>query len=48
MELPKSWNGSGFAIDEVVLIAKPLEAISVIHTKSWLYKHRGHWQLDGR
>jgi len=48
MELPKSWNGSGFAIDEVVLIAKPLEAMSVIHTKSWLYKHRGHWQLDGR
>ena len=48
MELPKSWNGSGFAIDEVVLVAKPLEAISVIHTKSWLSKHRGHWHLDGR
>lgn len=48
MELPKSWNGTGFVIDEVVLIAKPLEAISIIHTKSWLSKYRKHWRLDGR
>mmetsp|Transcript_50336 Transcript_50336/g.56248 ORF Transcript_50336/g.56248 Transcript_50336/m.56248 type:complete len:401 (+) Transcript_50336:118-1320(+) len=48
MELPKSWNGTGFVIDEVVLIAKPFEAISVIHTKSWLSKYRKYWHLDGR
>ena len=46
--LPESWNSSGFTFDEAVLIAKPLEAISAIHTKSWLFKHREHWQLDGR
>lgn len=46
--LPKSWSGVGFTIDEVVLIAKPLEALSSVHTKSWLAKHRDQWQLDGR
>ena len=46
--LPESWNGSGFAFDEVVLVAKPLEAMPFIHTKSWLSKHRYQWQLDGR
>jgi len=46
--LPKSWNESGFAFDEVVLVSKPLEVMSSIHTKSWLSKHRHQWQLDGR
>lgn len=46
--LPESWNGSGFAFDEVVLISKPLDVLSSIHTQSWLSKHRHHWQLDGR
>lgn len=46
--LPDSWNNSGFAFDDVILISKPLEAISSINTSSWLSKHRGHWQLDGR
>ena len=46
--LPESWSGGGLTFDEVVLISKPLEAISSIHTKSWLSKHRSQWQLDGR
>jgi len=47
-QLPESWNNSGFTFDEVVLISKPLEAVSSIHSKSWLSKHRDQWQLDGR
>ena len=46
--LPGSWNSSGFTFDEVVLISKPLEAISSIHAKSWLSSHRNQWHLDGR
>ena len=47
-QLPKSWSDSGLTFDEVVLISKPLEAISSIHTKSWLSKYRHQWHLDGR
>jgi hypothetical protein len=47
-QLPESWNNSGFTFDEVVLISKPLEAVSSIHSESWLSKHRDQWQLDGR
>ena len=46
--LPESWNDSGLSFDEVVLISKPLEAISSIHGKSWLSTRRQQWQLDGR
>jgi peptidylprolyl isomerase len=46
IEFPKSWQGSGFSIDEVVLIAKPVEAMTAVRSKSWLSK-RIHWQLDG-
>ena len=46
--LPKSWSDSGFTFDEVVLIAKPLDSLSSIHTKSWLSKYREQWQLDGQ
>jgi len=52
-QLPGVWknaasNNNGFAFEEVVLVSKPLDAISMIYTKSWLSKHREHWQLDGQ
>jgi peptidylprolyl isomerase len=46
LELPKSWQASGFNLDEVVLEAKPVEALSKVRSQSWLAK-RIHWQLDG-
>lgn len=51
--LPEPWKNDGtiggkFSIDDIVLVAKPIDAISVIQTKSWLAKYRQHWQLDGR
>ena len=51
--LPGVWtdttsNNNNFAFEEVVLVSKPLDVISMIHTKSWLSKHREHWKLDGQ
>lgn len=47
IELPKSWAERGINVAEVVLVAKPVEAMAVIHSKSWLAK-RADWQLDGK
>mmetsp|Transcript_6848 Transcript_6848/g.19838 ORF Transcript_6848/g.19838 Transcript_6848/m.19838 type:complete len:417 (+) Transcript_6848:188-1438(+) len=49
-KLPDSWkeHDSNIAFDEVVLVAKPLDALSAIHAKSWVSGHRAHWQLDGQ
>lgn len=48
LKLPGSWTDASFTIDEVVLVAKPVEALKRMHAQSWLSKHRGHWHLDGR
>ena len=51
IRLPQSWQGlltgNEFEMDQVVLVAKPMEALTKIHTESWLRKQRPHWQLDG-
>lgn len=51
LELPHSWINITSAIveiDDVVLIAKPLEALQAIRSRSWVSKQQIHqWQLDG-
>ena len=49
IRLPQSWllTGNEFEMDQVVVVAKPMEALTKIHTESWLRKQRPHWQLDG-
>ena len=42
--LPKSWSDAGISIVEVVLESKPIEALSVVKTKSWLSKKE--WLLE--
>ena len=46
--LPQSWlaKSSNMAVEQVVLTAKPAEALNMIRTKSWL-SQRPSWQLDG-
>lgn len=46
--LPELWKDTNIALDEVVLVSKPLDVMASIHTKSWLAKHREHWNLDGQ
>lgn len=48
-ELPTSWRalGSDIQIEEVILTAKPIEAVSQICAHSWLATKRKHWQLEG-
>jgi hypothetical protein len=46
LALPKSWQGKGLTVHQVVLEAKPIEALDVIRSKSWL-SQQIHWQLDG-
>jgi hypothetical protein len=36
IQFPKSWEGSGSSIDEAVLAAKSLEALTAIGSKYWL------------
>lgn len=51
MRLPQSWIDTTDAtveLDDVVVIAKPLEVLPAIQFKSWISKHRGClWQFDG-
>jgi cyclophilin family peptidyl-prolyl cis-trans isomerase len=51
ISLPKSWTtcvccsgSSTIALNEVVLIAKPVDVLSLIWEKSWMAKHRSQWQ----
>jgi hypothetical protein len=46
LELPKSWQEKGLTVHQVALEAKPIEALDVVRSKSWL-SQRIHWQLDG-
>jgi len=52
LELPNTWRHSDdvdnqpFRIDEVVLEAKPVDALRAIRTNSWLATRTG-WHLDG-
>jgi hypothetical protein len=46
LSLPKAWEEMGISMDEIVLEAKPVEALDAVRTKSWLAK-QSQWQLDG-
>jgi len=48
MEIPPSWIEWGFnaSIDQLVLITKPVDALSSIRNSSWMINIKG-WQLDG-
>ena len=52
-ENPPSWAGSEagldvpIRIDEIILKAKPVEAVSKIHSNSWLATKRNDWKVDG-
>ena len=50
-ETPASWaeSNAGLAIplDEILLKAKPVDALAEIHSSSWLATKRKEWKLDG-
>lgn len=51
-EIPASWKeattiGIDIEVSEVIMKAKPVEALSMIGSKSWMAKHRIAWKLDG-
>lgn len=49
-QLPESWTRRQpwITINQVVMEAKPVEALSRVHQQSWLNKQgEPHWQLDG-
>mmetsp|Transcript_26632 Transcript_26632/g.57791 ORF Transcript_26632/g.57791 Transcript_26632/m.57791 type:complete len:412 (+) Transcript_26632:145-1380(+) len=39
--------GSEIGISEIILKAKPIEALSVIESMSWIARKRGEWKLHG-
>lgn len=47
LSLPATATWQALKIDEVVLVAKPVEALTRIQSLSWLGSKRRHWQLDG-
>ena len=51
MEVPASWTeskvGLDVSIDDIIMKAKPVEALSKIHANSWLATKRNEWKLDG-
>jgi len=49
-EIPASWMesaGLDIGIDDIILVAKPVEAMTKIHSKSWFATRRTDWKLDG-
>ena len=51
-ETPASWIETNdidtpILVDEIILKAKPVEALAEIHSKSWLAMKRKEWKLDG-
>jgi hypothetical protein len=48
IDLPKTWKHRDMllSVDEVVIEAKPVEALAAVFTKSWIAQ-RKTWQLDG-
>jgi hypothetical protein len=48
-ETPASWMEStaDIGINDIILIAKPVEAMAKIHKSSWLATRRSDWKLDG-
>lgn len=46
ISLPASWCERDLTIDEVVLVAKPVDALTSIHAGSWMSTRRT-WGLDG-
>jgi hypothetical protein len=45
--LPAFWRENNLSVDEVVLEAKPIDALASIHSGSWM-ANRSTWQLDGK
>lgn len=45
ISLPQAWNDAGIPATEVVMEAKPVEALASVRTKSWLSKNG--WRLEG-
>lgn len=48
LSLPPSWASQGFELSQVVLVAKPVEALSKLHFNSWMATARPDWRLDGK
>lgn len=48
IDVPQSWVDVGFSgsIDQIVLVAKPVDALSAIRNVSWM-KDKNNWHLDG-
>ena len=50
-QVPKSWQASSgttnsISLEEIILVTKPVDALSAVHSKSWLSK-QSQWRLDG-
>jgi cyclophilin family peptidyl-prolyl cis-trans isomerase len=46
VRLPETW--ATMRLDQIVLTAKPQDALEEIRTKSWLVKKQTPWQIDGQ
>jgi len=51
-DIPASWKetttiGIDIEVSEVIIKAKPVEALALIGSKSWMAKRRVEWKLDG-
>jgi len=44
LSLPQIWKEAKIPMDEIVIEAKPLEALACVHTRSWLSKK--DWRLE--
>mmetsp|Transcript_28948 Transcript_28948/g.67190 ORF Transcript_28948/g.67190 Transcript_28948/m.67190 type:complete len:117 (+) Transcript_28948:204-554(+) len=44
-KLPESWGGKE-KVDQVVIVAKPVNAMQAIRTESWI-SNRNDWHLEG-
>ena len=49
-ETPESWMESAVdvGINDIILAAKPVEAMAKIHTSTWVATRRPDWKLDGK
>lgn len=47
LPLPASWISNNILWEDVAIESKPVDALSAVHTKSWLAKHKAAWHLDG-
>lgn len=47
IKLPAAWTAAGITVDQVVIAAKPVEALTAVRSKSWL-ANQSSWQLEGK